>query len=166
MRRHPRLCNIQRNEHHGFSGWAVRVKRGGRMVHQRYFSDRRFGGKRQALARALKDRDAVLRKLPRSHPKQRSVSNKTGVVGVFVTRRLSRRRAKGKRRVLRYYEANWMWPPGSRRQVQRSFSWTKYGREEAWRLAVEARRAALRRIAQEERRAQLAQLDRDRVQRR
>jgi hypothetical protein len=89
------------------------------------------------------------------------VRNKTGVMGVHVARRPGRL-VNGKRRRLRYYEANWVWPPGSRHQVRKSFSWAKYGRDEAWVLAKRARREALRRIAEHEKREMLERLGRGR----
>jgi hypothetical protein len=129
----------------GTHGWQVRLQRRG-VRFQRYFGDRTWGGKRAALQRARQFRDRVLARLEqreendagdrrvRSH--SATVRNRSGMVGVA---RVRNRSANGV-----YYEswqATWSPAPGRRKSVR--FSILRYGDEEAFQLACEARRAAV-----------------------
>jgi hypothetical protein len=85
----------------GSYGWLVRVTFE-KKVHSKFFGDTKCGGSDQALAAAVKHRDALEKELgkPRTDRriKTRSVNTQTGVVGVqLVSRQL-------KNRVNAYYE--------------------------------------------------------------
>ncbi len=142
-----RLHHIQRPESRKFKGWVVQITRGG-VATVRRFSDTRWGGREGALRAALRERDRLLRALPPPVlVKVRGTRNTTGVIGVQLVRRLSRRG-----RVLRAYVATFIWPPRSRHQHQKTFSVQKHGVRRARELAIAERRAALARTAQYERR--------------
>jgi hypothetical protein len=58
-----RIEQTDRRDGHGASiGWYVRVSAGGK-IHSRWFSDKKFGGKRKALASAVEWRDAMEQRL-------------------------------------------------------------------------------------------------------
>lgn len=120
----------------------------GRVATVRRFSDSRWGGRQAARSAALRERDRLLRALPPPVLlKIQGTRNTTGVIGVQLVRRLSRRG-----RVLRAYVATFVWPPRSRHQHQKTFSVQKYGARRARALAIAERRAALGRTAAYERR--------------
>ena len=130
----------------GTHGWQVRLQRRG-VRFQRYFGDKRWGGKRAALARARQFRDRVLARIkdsaegeadatPRVRSHSSTTDNRSGMVGVTRVRRLA---SNGS-----YYEswqATWSPRPGRRKCVR--FSVRRYGDEEAFLLACEARREAI-----------------------
>mgnify|MGYP006427596425 CR=1 FL=1 len=69
---------------HPTHGWQVRIKRQ-KKQHTKYFSDKRFGGREDALAKAVEHRDELLEELPDPmDPVRRSaeVRSKTGVIGL------------------------------------------------------------------------------------
>jgi hypothetical protein len=141
-----RQHHIQRHERRGFKGWMVYITRARRVVCHRYFADRSFGGRAQALRAAIAHRDRLLRRLPPPVlAKLQHSRNTTGVVGVH---RFSR---QGRHGLLWYYVANWVWPPRSRNQVRKTFSARRFGMRGARQKAIDARRAALARTAAEER---------------
>ena len=130
----------------GTHGWQVRLQRRG-VRYQRYFADRRWGGKRAALLRARQYRDRVLARIddspegdsearPRVRSHSSTVDNRSGMVGVTRVRSLA---SNGS-----YYEswqATWSPRPGQRKCVR--FSVRRYGDEEAFSLACDARRRAI-----------------------
>lgn len=129
-----RLQNIGHYDHHHFHGWCVSLKRQGQR-HVRYFRD--MGDRSAALRRAVRWRDRMIATLPPPRKfKSRYSLNRSGVIGVHDW--ISRTR-KGRRIV--HWAATWVEEDGRIRK--RSFSSLKYGREEARRLAIEARKAAL-----------------------
>jgi len=129
----------------GTHGWQVRFQRKG--VRQgRFFSDSEWGGKRRALAIARKYRDQLLAQAERQDAVAgRAVRvqtvvtrrNQSGVVGVS---RISQRSAKGDE--YHFWQASWTSPDGTRETVR--FSVRKFGDEEAFQRACEARRKAIR----------------------
>jgi hypothetical protein len=117
-------------------GFMVRICRKGRHINE-FFSDSRCGGKRKARDAA----DARYAELLEVHgPAQTSIKNKmtkrntSGKVGVHVAYTVPNRWPH-----LEYwsYCASWIAANGSRGKI--SFSWNKYGEQEAWELASIAR---------------------------
>ena len=126
---------IRRYEHNHFRGWVVSTKRRGRR-YTKYFSDKP-GGPASALRRARRYRDDLLKTLPIPTKIKRSyVLNKTGVIGVT----LSRDRTRSGRVTWRYAAT---WPTRDGRSAKKSFSITRYGKAEARRLAIQARQQGL-----------------------
>lgn len=71
------------------NGYQVRVVRL-RTEYSRYFSHRKYGGKRKSLKAAIKWRDEI--KLQHPHKMQRSVKSNTGIRGVSRTVKYDKRR--------------------------------------------------------------------------
>lgn len=121
-------------------GWQVRVQRRG-VKRSRFFSDRRHGGRRQALLKAREHRDQLLEKMPpfsrKTRARRKTSRNASGVVGVSLVT------TSGKYG-LRYefWQATWSPRLGERKRVK--FSIGKYGDKKAFRLARDARRDGLR----------------------
>ncbi len=107
----------------------------------KFFNDRSFGGTDPALAAAVEYRDLAEKELGKPRTDRtvvtRSPRTRTGVVGV----RRSTKRAytkNGDLRVYDVYEVTWSPQPNTLRRT--SISISKYGEEEAFRLAQEIRR--------------------------
>jgi hypothetical protein len=129
---------IHRYEHNHFRGWQVSTKRQGKRF-VRYFSDKPKG-RNAALRAARAYRDEVTARLPRpSKVKRTYVLNRTGVVGVCLT--VERTRGA---RLIRRYVASWSLLDGRRGKA--SFSTRLYGKKQAFGLAVQARKAALKQL--------------------
>src|ERR1700752_2989691 len=110
---------IQRQDHRSTHGYYVRVKRA-HVVVGRFFGDRAFGGRSNALAAARTYRNAVVAQLPPPVlMKQRNVRNTTGIMGVC---RVRGKRGKSAAWPLDCFVATWPWPPRGGRKVKRSFS--------------------------------------------
>lgn len=130
----------------GTYGWQVRLQRRG-VRYQRYFGDNRWGGKRAALLRARQYRDRVLARIDDSADREEgserrvrshssTADNQSGMVGVTRVRSLASNGI--------YYEswqATWSPRPGRRKCVR--FSVRRYGDDEAFLLACEARLEAI-----------------------
>ena len=114
----------------GKGGWLVRIRRSPR-IHQKLFTDLRYGGCRKAELAAREWRDNMLQKLPpprARNPRVRPNRNsKSGVCGV-----MRMRRGSGW-----YYAASWK--PIGRRKRERVWSIKKYGEEGARQQAIEWR---------------------------
>lgn len=117
-------------------GWWVRFKRKDKKISQS-FSDSKFGSKEKALAAAKVFRDAIeaeleIGKIARGVGGEQS---KSGILGVGRVKSVTKK-AYG---TYTYYfwQAHWMSSPG--KEISRKFSVSKYGEEEALRLAIEAR---------------------------
>lgn len=124
--------NIVRHEHDPQKGlgWEVVINRR-RQYYREFFADSHHGGNAGALAAAQIFRDALLARLPPPLPvKTRNTRNTSGVVGICITAKLRKDRHES------YVIATW---PGGRA----SFSAEKLGFDEAWRLALAARREGL-----------------------
>lgn len=126
-------------------GWFVRGYKN-KKTYSKLFSDKRYGGEKEALEAARKYRDALveeLNEIPNEPRPRRIVSrdsrNVTGVLGVC---RISKKGANGG--VNEFYSVTWRPEPGV--QKCSSFSIRKYGEEEAFRLAVELRRKQMAEI--------------------
>ncbi|MCB1232655.1 MAG: hypothetical protein KDN19_20580 [Verrucomicrobiae bacterium] len=122
-------------------GWQVRLQRNG-VRFTRFFADESWGGRKAALERARQFRDRLLNRLERRDSgKARSHSipasrNRSGVVGVA---RVINIGANG----IEYasWQATWSPSAGARRRVR--FSVLRYGEDEAFRLACDARERGL-----------------------
>lgn len=136
------ISRIDANSTHG---WFVRGYRNGK-TYSRLFSDRKCGGREEALeaARAFRDRlHNELGQAPREPRARRVVyrdsRNSTGVLGVC---RTTKKGAKG--RLSDCYSVSWRPEPGVQRCT--SFSIRKYGEKKAFQLAVAHRRKMLKQI--------------------
>ncbi len=131
--------NVYRVDLYSTHAWVVVVvRRRKRLVH--YFSDRAHGGKAAALEKALRYRDELVASLPPPMRFKRTLStNKTGVVGVHLEEQ-----PQPTGHVIRYYTATWMELSGKRMTVR--FLVSRYGKREARRRAIKARREAVARI--------------------
>ena len=117
-------------------GWQVRLQRRG-VKYAKFFSDSSYGGSDGSLATAKLWRDKLLVKLDDSVQNQarictRSTRNSSGVVGVS---KISVKSSNGV--VYQFWQATWSPEPGKRCCVK--FSVRRYGDNEAFELAVEAR---------------------------
>lgn len=109
------------------AGWRVSIKRRGDTV-TRYFASAHFGGLDAALQAAVAFRDEVNQKFPPLTKREQCAvlrsSNTSGIPGVFRT-------TTGE------WKARILFADGSCKT--RQFSIQRYGEEEAWRKAVQAR---------------------------
>ena len=122
----------------GTRGWQVRLQRRGVRI-ARFFSDARWGSTEAALRRAIDFRDRVLaRRSETTIRVQETLTqrNQSGVVGVSRIDNLS---SNGTRYTS--WQATWSEPDGTRRRVR--FSVLRYGEEEAFQLACEARASGI-----------------------
>ena len=107
---------------------------------EKFFSDKVFGGKRGALQAAKEFRDELevsSRKYTvKELARKPSARNKSGVVGV----RLHHQKDARGDYVYHYWYWVAQWTDGLGRRKTKSFSCHTYGDEEAYRLAVKARR--------------------------
>lgn len=145
-RRNPRrnITRVESESHSGrcHGGWEVRIQRQ-RIKRSRYFADAIYGGKLAALREAKKHRDQLEVELGKMNVAQRattpSIRNHSGVVGV------RRHQQKDRRGDFVYLSDCWIaqWTDGHGRRKTRSFSVGKFGEDEAFRLACEARDAGV-----------------------
>ncbi|NJR57625.1 MAG: AP2 domain-containing protein [Cyanobacteria bacterium CRU_2_1] len=99
----------------------------------KFFSDKKYGGKEEALKAAEQHFDELDKQMPLDSPVGRmSVRNRSGIVGVS--------RTKSTRRGHEYEYWQAWWGSGDYRKSVK-FSILKYGEEKAKQLAIEARRA-------------------------
>ena len=123
---------IGRIDHNFFHGFGVRIKRGAERW-SKYFSDKP-AGRAAALRRAQEYRDRLVARLPPpTKLKRTNVANRTGVIGVVFMRERTRAGNRSERYIA-------LWPIKGGGRVKRSFSVAKYGKREAFRMAVAARR--------------------------
>ncbi|MGV1099203.1 AP2/ERF family transcription factor [Thiovibrio sp. JS02] len=110
-------------------GWYVRVRFKGK-TYSKFFSDGKCGGRYSSLLAALAWRDATEKKIGKVRTDKHivTVSNtSTGVVGVRFNEKLNR------------YEVSWV--NGVGKQGKTSVSILKHGKEKAFHLACEIRKA-------------------------
>lgn len=126
-------------------GWFVRSYRNGK-TYSKLFSDRKCGGKEQAYALAKSHRKQLAEQvsaMPKEPSKRRVVTsdsrNKTGELGVSYTVKKGPNGTKHE-----CYSVSWRPKPGVQKCT--SFSIKKYGKEEAFKMAVEHRRKVMREI--------------------
>lgn len=134
------------NEASRTHGWLVTIQRRG-VIYRRHFSDGTNGGKRKAFAAAKTYRDTVIEKHPPFSMKEYSSilkkNNRSGVVGVCrycssETRDLPPEKQRW------FWVASWPLPDGKRKRVK--FSVKKYGEDKAFKMALKARRDAIKRL--------------------
>lgn len=122
--------------------WRVMVSRSrGKLLFQKYFFDHRYGGEAEALAAAKAWRDDVVNRFPRTSKAELSAQlrkhNTSGNAGVY--RKKMPRRSRNGAIVIHV-----VWQAQTPLSVvpfrSRSFSVAKYGEQEAYRRAVEARK--------------------------
>jgi hypothetical protein len=142
--RTPGICRIDQPEKHNH-GFFVRLHRRGK-IHSKFFSDKRHGGRPQALAAAQKHFQELLKKFGLTKPMPRRLwaqirrlKGSTGMVGV---RRIVVKRPDYKQA---YWKASWSPRLGVVRK--RMFSVRKHGARKAKALAIRARKEGLRNMA-------------------
>ena len=125
-------------------GWLVTIQRRG-TIHRRQFSDGVYGSKTKALAAAKIFRDEIVAAHPplsrSEHSEIVKKNNKSGVVGVcrYCASETRHKPVKDRRW---FWVASWVLPDGRAKRVK--FSANKYGEEGAFKMAVKARRAAVK----------------------
>lgn len=126
-------------------GWLVTIQRRG-VIYRKQFSDGVFGGKMRALSAAKAHRDQIMARYPplsrRDHAEIVKRNNRSGVVGVCRYCASALDVPESEKRW--FWVASWALPDGRARRVK--FSIAKYGEEEAFRLAVKARRGAVKQM--------------------
>ncbi|MGI9518133.1 MAG: AP2/ERF family transcription factor [Pirellulaceae bacterium] len=141
-RKNPRR-NISRIDMYSASGtphggWEVRMQRRGRK-YEKFFADGRHGGRRKALQAAKYYRDELEQRLKpwtvRELSRKPSARNTSGIVGV----RKAYQVEESDDYVYTYTFWIAQWTDGKGKRKTRSFSVDKYGDEEAFRLAAQAR---------------------------
>jgi hypothetical protein len=138
---YPGISRIDSKHTHG---WYVRVYANGGVLKSKLFSDRIFGGKKQALDNAKKFRDhyqmvAALHK-SKTHSSRRKPfykvppkNNTSGVVGVNEVKT----RMQG--RDVHYFQATWS--EEGKAKSKKFYITSKRTREEAYKLAVDLRKS-------------------------
>jgi hypothetical protein len=143
FRKHKSISRIDHIKKR-MKGWYVRVVFNGE-IHSRFFSDGNYRNKTEALDSALDWRNRKERELgkPRTDRMVPSISrrNRTGVLGL---RRTTKAMTRDGRRKGPVYEVTWH--PTPKRMHRTTFSITKYGEREAFRLAAEFRKEKEREI--------------------
>lgn len=134
------------NESSRTHGWLVTIQRRG-TIYRKHFSDGVHGGKNKAFAAAKEYRDGVIEKFPpfsmREYSSIVKSSNRSGVVGVCrycasETRDLPEEQQRW------FWVASWPMPGGKRKRVK--FSVKKYGEEGAFKMALKARKSAMKAV--------------------
>jgi hypothetical protein len=120
-------------------GWQVRLQRRG-VKYAKFFSDSAYGNPCTALENACRFRDQLVNKLEELAKNQAricnlSARNSSGVVGVS---KISINSANGA--TYHFWQATWSPQPGKRCCVK--FSIQRYGENQAFKLAVQARTEA------------------------
>jgi hypothetical protein len=125
------ISRIEQIEKNHF-GYYVRLNREG-IQFAKFFSDKKYGGKRKSLEAAKEYYTNLVEKVPLKRQYGRSnIRNTSGYVGV------SRTRSTRRGHVYEYWQA-W-WGSGENRKSVK-FSINKYGAGQAKQLAIKARRA-------------------------
>jgi hypothetical protein len=131
----PGITRFDRDDRGG-GGFMVRICRKGKRINE-FFSDIRYGGKRNARKAADERYEELCNQLG---PVQPSTKNKltsrndTGKVGVHIAHSIDNRYSNCEYSA---YCASWVNENGKREKI--NFSWNKYGEHEAWELACYAR---------------------------
>ncbi|CAI1728973.1 AP2 domain-containing protein [Serratia fonticola] len=139
--RTPEMRNLQRQT--DMEGWQVDIKY--RRLGQSFiksFADSNFGGQDQSLKAAQAWRDEIVRLHPSPTHKERAgrpmKTNKSGIAGVYLLH-YEDKRADGSSIIRTYWSAHT--PGRATPRRTRLFSIEKHGEREAFRMAVEARKA-------------------------
>jgi hypothetical protein len=142
--------NITRNEtkhdkgHGVVRGWTVRLHRAGKSFEQ-FFGDAAHGGKQAALLAAREIRDAKEKEMP-TYSKREIAEiitrrNSSGVRGVRIKKK-PHTLADGEETF--YLSAEASWSPRPNVTKKKTFSLDLYGEDEAWKMALKARKDGLR----------------------
>ena len=137
----PGICRIDQPSHrtHGF---FLRAARDGQ-IYSGFYSDKKYGGRAQALAAAQEHRGKLLKILGLPAQKSRrywaELPRRKGRSGIVGVQRVIDRQSKPWRK---YWRAMWSPEKGVVRKQQ--FSIRKHGEEKAKQLALHARRAGVR----------------------
>lgn len=137
----PGICRIDQPAKHNH-GFFVRLARRGK-IHSAFFSDKKHGGQKSALAAAQTHYQDLRKKL--GEPKSRSrrfwaqVQRRKGRSGILGVQRLVARRGRNPRII---WKATWSPEPYVVRCMQ--FSVRKHGAKRAKLLAIRARKAGVR----------------------
>ncbi len=125
-------------------GWLVTIQRRG-VIYRKHFSDGVLGSRTKSFSAAQSFRDEIIAKHPpfsmREYSSIVKKSNRSGVVGVCrycasETRNLPEDQQRW------FWVASWPLPDGKRKRVK--FSVNKYGEDKAFKMALKARRDALK----------------------
>lgn len=132
------------NEASRTHGWLVTIQRRG-VIHRKHFSDGVFGGRQKSFSAAKAYRDEVIAENPpfslREYSNIVKKNNRSGVVGVCrYCASETREMPEDKQRW--FWVASWPLPDGKRKRVK--FSVKKYGEEGAFKMALKARKDALK----------------------
>ena len=134
------------NEASRTHGWLVTIQRRG-VIHRKHFSDGIYGGKQKAFSAAKQFRDEVIAKYPpfslREYSSIVKRNNRSGVVGVC-RYCASETRDMPDEKQRWFWVASWPLPSGKRKRVK--FSVNKYGDEGAFKMALKARKDALKKL--------------------
>jgi hypothetical protein len=137
----PGICRIDQPEKrtHGF---FLRAAREGE-IYSAFFSDKKWGGRAEALAAAVEYRRKLLNLLGRPAQQSRrywaEMVRRRGRSGICGVRRMINRKSKPWRK---YWQAAWSPELGVVRK--KMFSIRKFGEAKAKQLAIRARRAGVR----------------------
>lgn len=127
-------------------GWLVTVQRRG-VIYRKHFSDGVHGGKQKSFIVAKAYRDEVIAKYPpfsmREYSSIVKKNNRSGVVGVC-RYCASETRDFPEEKQRWFWVASWPLPDGRRKRVK--FSVKKYGEEGAFKMALKARKDALKQL--------------------
>lgn len=127
-------------------GWLVTIQRRG-VIYRKHFSDGTHGGKLKSYSAAKLYRDQIIARHPpfsmREYSNIVKKSNRSGVVGVCrycasETRDLPQDQQRW------FWVASWPLPTGKRKRVK--FAVNKYGEDGAFKLALKARKEAMRHL--------------------
>ena len=140
--------NITLIERQTTGGYLVRIMRRGKL-HSEFFSFKDYSGKRKTLAAARQYRDELEHKLRGISSKKRAqtlrANNTSGVPGVRLVKETDPRWKS--RPTYHCWVAQWSPRKGVRKTKR--FSVEKYGNEEAYRLAVRARKRGVAEMSQD-----------------
>ncbi len=122
---------------HPTHGWQVRIKRHGKQ-HTKYFSDKKYGGREDAMEQAVVYRDELLEELPEPlDPVEKSAEarSKTGVIGLNFCWK-----DDGSGTLKPYVQLSWLRDDGSRKSA--AFSVRKWNlRRAVWKACVRLAKA-------------------------
>jgi hypothetical protein len=139
-----RVDNAKNHTH----AWIVTLQRRNK-IWCKYFSDGKFGSKPKALAAAKAFRDSTLDANPpmsrADYASIRRRNNKSGVVGVC--RHVSIEVRDGRKVKQPYWIA--FWPLEGKRVGRAKFAVSRHGEDKAFKLAVAARKTALKELKQD-----------------
>lgn len=136
------MKGIARIEFGSTHGWFVRGYCNGK-THSKLFSDRKNGGKDEALELAQVHRDqlhAHLEAIPKKARRRLVVSDSRNTAGELGVSRIT----KNGQNDVEYACDSVSWRPDLGVQKSTSFSVKKYGEEKAFKMAVENRRKMMR----------------------